>query len=335
MHLLRACLLLIGLGAIGGPALAAEVHDLGDALQARPTGWEAADPEPGWSGLTRPQAVRPLQSSLHPDARAIRYRGVGQRWQAAAGARLFLFGHETPTWGARTTWAGFIELHNLRQGGPVPWELFRAHVGFQLHLYAHGLEARLPGTQRFDLMLGWFHESDHAAATQALFREVTIVSTDPEAEEQILNANMSSFEFFEARLAWQSSFSGDKVRTQVVPLARLYPRPLAWVWSQRRMLGTLAVEGRVSLRAVRRLRPYVGGVAEVTTYRRGPDEVVFNNGYVDGPRSYLSAEVGAEIWSRGGMVLSPHISVVRMHGRGIDWFRDYGTMLALGVRATP
>lgn len=346
MHtMIGGVLVLLG-GLASSPSIAAPSTDAPEVENTPPmiglppvqppprTGWEA-EPAPGWSLLVRPQASRPQEPSLYPDARAIRYRYAGERWVASAGARMFMFGYDSDAIGAQATWAGFIELHNLRQRVPVPWELFRAHVGFQLHLYSRDLEQRLPGRQRVDVMLGWFHESDHASATDSLFDRMTIVSTDPQATEALLNANMSSFEFWETRIAWQLSTKEDRLRFMVAPLSRLYVRPLSWVWSQRRMRGALAIEGRVSARASARVRPFLGGVVEATTYKEGPLDVVFDNGFSDQTRRHASVDLGVDLWSADGLVFSPHISVEWVHGRGIDWFLDYGRRFSFGVRVTP
>ena len=121
--------------------------------------------------VTAHQFLRDEPSS-DPDRATLRYGILGGCWAAMGGQRLVLVGGSLAGLHAAITLDGFIELVNFTDQEPVPWESFRANIGFNTLWEAPRLAgAILPPGGRLHLALGWFHESDHAANLQGYTRD--------------------------------------------------------------------------------------------------------------------------------------------------------------------
>ncbi len=103
-------------------------------VSALPASAEEAAAPPTWRVQTLMMAHRfmPDEPRADPDQASLRYALQGGRWKAMLGAGVLLVGAESDRLRLGLAIDGFVELINFDQGEPVPWESYRASVGFEL-----------------------------------------------------------------------------------------------------------------------------------------------------------------------------------------------------------
>src|SRR5262249_3890295 len=69
-----------------------------------------------------------------PDQPSLRYGLYGLRWKAMAGEGVVLVGGVSEALHVGLALDGFVELVNFDEGGPVPWQSYRANVGAEVLL---------------------------------------------------------------------------------------------------------------------------------------------------------------------------------------------------------
>ena len=187
--------------------------------------------------MTRSQLDR-LEPSVDPDTPALRYGMIGGRWSARAGASLLLVGFESPAIRAGLLLAGLIELTNFSTEYPVPWQTYRANIGFDIYVDSPRLDAALPRGGRLFTTIGFFHESDHIAdhinfqnrfASGQLFE-------DPE---------FSSFEYFKWTAGYQQRLG--RLTLQALVGLRAFTPPVVRR-SVRELRAAFLLEAQAALR---------------------------------------------------------------------------------------
>lgn len=114
---------------------------------------------------------------------------------------------------------GFVELRNFTRDQPVPWQSFRANVGFEILVGSPSLSRTLlPARGSLQLGVGWFHESDHVAALEAY--EIDFLTPARVGSLQVTpaldNGNFSSFEYVKLRAIYRQPVLDDKLTLQFV-----------------------------------------------------------------------------------------------------------------------
>ncbi len=145
-----------------------------------------------------------------------------------AGAGVVLAGVESDRLRLGLALDGFIELINFDQGEPVPWESYRANVGFEVLAESPTLaRALLPPGGRLYLAVGWFHESDHAANEQGYIAQYLAPPSYLPGEGAIYpsldNGNFSSYEYVKLRAVYRQPLLRGRLTAQSALGARLFP----------------------------------------------------------------------------------------------------------------
>lgn len=264
------------------------------------------------------------EPSADPDRAMLRYGWLGGRWQAMGGGGVVLVGGPLAGLRAAIALEGFVELVNFTDQQPVPWESFRANIGFNTLWEAPALaRAILPPGGRLHLAIGWFHESDHAASLSSYtdrFLEPAGFTTSFD------NANFSAYEYVKLRLDWQQSLWGGRLTTRAALGARLFPPPIN-PGSIRGMRHSLLSEVRASFRATDAARPFIAGYFELLQNDFEAAREGFRGGLDHEPLRYRTISAGVDLRSAGGAVVSPEIIYSSSHGRGIDFPKFYGPEL--------
>jgi hypothetical protein len=264
------------------------------------------------------------EPSSDPDNAMLRYGILGGRWAAMGGQRLVLVGGTLGGLRAAISLEGFIELVNFTDEQPVPWESFRANIGFDTLWEAPRLAAAiLPPGGRLHLSLGWFHESDHAANLGRYMRDYLAGFT---FFSRFDNANFSAYEYVKLRVGWQQALWGGRITTQTTLGARFFPPPIN-PGSIRAMRWAFLSDVRVSARATDALRPFVAGYFELVGNDFDAAREGFRGGEGREPLRYRTISAGLDLRAAGGAVVSPEIVYSSSHGRGIDFARFYGPEL--------
>jgi hypothetical protein len=147
----------------------------------------------------------PDEPRADPDQPSLRYGFHGGRWRAMGGGGIALVTLESDALRLGLALDGFIELVNFNQGEPLPWESYRANIGFDFLTESPRLSrALLPPGGRIHLAVGWFHESDHAASLD--YYKAHYLSF-PGGFGSIIpsldNANFSSYEYVKIRAVYR------------------------------------------------------------------------------------------------------------------------------------
>jgi hypothetical protein len=304
---------------------------------ASPALAEEAGSAPGWHVETLVTVHRFTGDAprADPDQPALRYGLYGLRWKAMAGDGVVLVGVTSDTLRLGLSLDGFIELVNFDRGYPVPWESYRANVGFDVHAESPRLSrALLPPGGQLQLSLGWFHESDHAADVNGYVAEYLAPRPFFAALGSFDNGDFSSYEYVKVRAIYRQPLWGGRLTALSVLGARLFPKPID-PRSLRNMHTAVLAEGRLSVRVSDGVRPYASAYFELV-----------NNGFVaraDGfafgldrePLRYAIVNLGVDLVSRTGAILSPFVTCSRSHGRGVDFPRFFGPEVGVGLTILP
>jgi hypothetical protein len=309
------CALLLGLAA---PARAEEVS------APRPWQFEALVTEHRFTG-DAPRA--------DPDQPALRYGLYGLRWKAMAGQSVVLVAVTSDALRLGLSLHGFLELLNFDSGGPVPWQSYRANVGLELLAESPRLSrALLPSGGQLLLSLGWSHESDHAADVGSyvggylLPSYTAILSFD--------NGNFSSYEYVKLRAVYRQPVWGGRLTAESALGARLFPKAID-PYTLRALRAAVLAEGRLTVRATERVRPYASAYFELLDQGFDARAHGFAGSLAGQPLRYEIVHLGVDLVSRGGAVFSPFLTYSASHGRGIDFPRFYGPEVGFGLAIMP
>ena len=262
------------------------------------------------------------EPSADPDRAQLRYGFIGGRWQAMGGGSVVFVGGPIGPVRAAIALEGFVELLNFTTDQPVPWESFRANIGFNTLWEVPSLNRSiLPRGGRLFLALGWFHESDHAANHQRYMNDYL---KDPSFFQRFDNANFSAYEYVKLRLSWKQPLWGGFLTTQTTLGGRYFPPPIN-PGSIRGMQSAFQTEVRVRVRATKTVQPFVAGYFEFVNNGFVADQEGFVGGENHHALRYQTISTGVDLRAASGAVVSPEIVYSNSHGRGIDFPRFYGS----------
>lgn len=234
---------------------------------------------------------------------------------------------------------GFIELVNFNEGEPVPWESYRANIGFDVLAESPRLSrALLPPGGRIHLTVGWFHESDHAANLDGYKAQYLAPISFPGRVGSIIpsfdNANFSAYEYVKVRAVVRQPLLGGRLTAQSAFGVRLFPEPIN-PGSIRAMRAAILVEPRLAVRISAGLRPFVSGYFELVEHDFVARDHGFRFGLDRTPLRYGVVNLGVDLAGAGGAIMSPYVTYSRSHGRGIDFPRFFGSELGFGFVLMP
>lgn len=249
-----------------------------------------------------------------PDNPRFEYGNRGGRWEAAAGIQAVLFGLRSAHVEFALAGSGLIQLINFRDVNPVPWESWRAVLGFNTIWSFPGLDRRLPDRGRLVLELGFFHESDHASDVGSYVARFTTLH-----DESIFdNSNFSSFEFFKLRASYDQWLWKDRLRVTAAFGVRPFTPPIDQ-WSRRELRLGVNVEGRLAVRIKGNLHGWFALYYEAVLNDFDAGRNSFRGDLDGDPLHYLRLELGLEWTPTTWMACVPFISYSNSHGRGVDF----------------
>lgn len=273
----------------------------------------------------------PDEPRADPDQPSLRYALHGGRWKATAGGSIVLVAVDTDTLRAGLSLAGFLELININEADPVPWQSFRANIGAHIVVESPRLSrALLPSGGRMYLDVGWFHESDHAAALSTYTSEYLEPRAFGGFAPWFDNANFSAYEYVKIRVAYRQTLWGDRLRTSIALGARVFPEPINPA-SIRGLRSAFFVEARVSVRIRPSIRAFVSTYDELLDNDFVARQHGFRFGQDHTPLRYALVNVGVDLVGTSGTIMSPFVAYSNSHGRGIDFPRFYGCEFGFGV----
>lgn len=268
-------------------------------------------------------SVRRFDDGPHigPDARTLRYEHSG-RWRAAAGAEIVLVGFETPDIVAGLTAGGLLVLDNEDDDNPVPFEMLRASVGVDARVASPRLELDPEHRVRVGALVGYGHESDHAASTgtQVYGTLVGRVPID----------NFSSYEHVRVAGTYEHWFR-DWLWFSLGMGVRLYPEPIN-PQGGRELTAAFELELRGRALFVDGVGVFAAFYAEVMGHELDATRLVLPP--VPSAPFVVRAEVGLTFATESVGRLDLYGGVVEEDGRGIDFIRHYGPSFVGGVRGS-
>ena len=281
----------------------------------------------------------PDEPRADPDQPSLRYGFHGGRWRAMGGGGVALVTLESDALRLGLALDGFIELVNFNQGEPVPWESYRANIGFDVLAEAPRLSrAILPPGGRIHLAVGWFHESDHAANLAGYKAEYLAPIAPPGGFGSIYpsfdNANFSAYEYVRIRAVVRQPLLGGRLTAQSAIGARLFPEPIN-PGSLRAMRAAILVEPRLAAQISAGVRPFVSAYFELIDNDFVARDHGFRFGLDRTPLRYTVVNLGVDLVSASGAVMSPYVTYSRSHGRGIDFPKFFGSELGFGFILLP
>lgn len=311
------------------------------AISAAPARAEDTGASRAWDLQTLVTVHRfiPDEPRADPDQPSLRYGFHGGRWRAMGGGDVALVTLASDALRIGLALGGFIELVNFNQGEPVPWESYRANIGFDVLAESPRLSrALLPPAGRIHLAVGWFHESDHAANLDGYFAKYLAPRSFPGGfgsfTPSLDNANFSAYEYVRIRAVYRQPLWGGRLTAQSALGARLFPEPIN-PGSLRAMRAAILVETRLAAQISAGVRPFVAAYFELVDN----DFVARDHGFQFGlnrtPLRYTIVNLGLDMVSAGGAIVSPYVTYSRSHGRGIDFPRFFGSELGFGFTLLP
>jgi hypothetical protein len=308
---------------------------------ASPARAEEAGVTPTWQVQTLMTAhhFMPDEPRADPDQASLRYGLHGGRWKAMLGAGVVLVSVESDRLRLGLALDGFVELINFDKGEPVPWESYRANVGFEVLAESPSLSrALLPPGGRLTLALGWFHESDHAANQDGYIKEYLVepsfLSGKGLISPSLDNGNFSSYEYVKLRAGYRQPLLGGRLTAQSALGARLFPGTID-PGSIRGLRAAVLAEARLTVRVSEGVRPFASAYYELLAN----DFVARDHGFRFGldrmPLRYEIVHLGVDLVSAGGGICSPYVSYSSSNGRGIDFPRFFGSEIGFGLTLMP
>jgi hypothetical protein len=271
-----------------------------------------------------------------PDQPALRYGLYGLRWKAMAGEGVVLVAAVSDTLRLGLALDGFIELVNFDTGYPVPWESYRANIGFDLLAESPRLSrALLPPGGQLQLSLGWFHESDHAANVSGYVAEYLAPRGSlAEAVASFDNGDFSSYEYLKLRALIRQPLLRGRLTATAALGARLFPKAIDPA-SLRAMHAAVLAETRLTVRATEGVRPYASTYFELVGNGFSARESGFAVGAEREPLRYAIVNLGVDLVTSGGAIFSPFVTYSRSNGRGVDFPRFFGPEAGVGLAILP
>ena len=310
-------------------------------VSGSPVSAEEAAGAPTWHVQTLVAAHRfiPDEPRADPDQPSLRYGLHGGRWKAMAGAGVVLAGVESDRLRLGLALDGFIELINFDHGEPVPWESYRANVGFEVLAESPALaRALLPPGGRLYLAVGWFHESDHAANEQGYVAQYLAPQSFLPGQGSIYpsldNGNFSSYEYVKLRAVYRQPLLRGRLTAQSALGARLFPGAID-PGSIRALRAAVLAEARLTVRVSDGVRPFASAYYELLANDFVAQDHGFRFGLERTPLRYEIVHLGVDLVSAGGGIWSPYLSYSSSHGRGIDFPRFYGSEIGFGIALLP
>ncbi len=310
-------------------------------VSGSPVSAEEAGGAPTWHVQTIMAAHRfiPDEPRADPDQPSLRYGLHGGRWKAMAGAGVVLVGVESDRLRLGLALDGFIELVNFDQGEPVPWESYRANVGFEALAESPTLaRALLPPGGRLYLAVGWFHESDHAANQDGYVQQYLapqrFLSGTGSLQRSFDNGNFSAYEYVKLRAVYRQPLFGGRLTAQSALGARLFPGSIN-PGSIRALRAAVLAEARLTARVSEGVRPFASAYYELLSNDFVAREHGFQLGLERTPLRYEIVHLGVDLVSPGGGIWSPYLAYSRSHGRGIDFPRFFGSEIGFGITLLP
>jgi hypothetical protein len=308
---------------------------------ASPASAQEAAAAPTWRVQTLMMAHRfiPDEPRADPDQPSLRYGLHGGRWQAMAGAGVVLAAVESDRLRLGLALDGFIELINVGRGEPVPWESYRANVGFEVLAESPALaRAILPRGGRLTLAVGWFHESDHAANQQGYVTQylepLPILSGFGSVYPSLDNGNFSSYEYVKLRAVYRQPLFGGRLTAQSALGARLFPKTID-PGSIRSLRAAVLAEARLAVRVSEGVRPFASAYYELLANDFVAKDHGFRFGLDRTPLRYAIVHLGVDLVGAGGGIFSPYVEYSSSHGRGIDFPKFAGSEIGFGIVLMP
>ncbi len=290
----------------------------------------SAAPPPPAAPAPRVLALVPLRSfadvpfTLDPDEPHLALGGAGGRWEAMVGGQLVLFGYRGPALRLAITFPFLLELINLDSSEPVPYESWRANLGFSVLASVPALDRRLPAGGTLWAQLGFYHESDHPTAGISL-RDFQ----DPQGTSNSV-LNFSSFEYVKLRLAYEQPFARGRLRLHAGLAGRFFT-PAINSGSVRALRAGFAVEVGLAVRLTERLHIWQATYFELVANDFVAAMHGFNTGADHDPLQDLRVEVGLDWRALSWVTAVPWIGFADSHGRGVLFLRR-AQELTLGLR---
>jgi hypothetical protein len=306
-------------------------------VSAPPARAEEAPAPPAWQVQTLMMAHRfiPDEPRADPDQASLRYALQGGRWKAMLGAGVLLAGVESDRLRLGLSIHGFVELLNFDRGEPVPWESYRASVGFELLGESPRLSrALLPPGGRLTLALGWFHESDHAANVDGYVAQFLAPHPFESAGDALDNGNFSSYEYVKLRAGYRQPLLGGRLTAQSWLGARLFPGTID-PDSIRGLRAAVLAEARLTVRLSEGVRPFASAYYELLANDFVARDHGFRSGLDRTPLRYEIVHLGVDLVSAGGGICSPYVAYSSSNGRGIDFPRFAGSEIGFGITLMP
>lgn len=281
----------------------------------------------------------PDEPRADPDQPSLRYGFHGGRWRAMGGGGVALVTRESDALRIGFALDGFIELVNFNEGEPVPWESYRANIGFDVLAESPLLSrALLPPGGRIHLAVGWFHESDHAANVDGYKSSYLAPKFFPGGFGSILpsldNANFSAYEYVRIRATYRQPLWGGRLTAQASIGARIFPEPIN-PGSIREMRAAVLVEPRLAARITPGVRPFVSAYFELLDNDFVARDHGFQFGLDRSPLRYTIVNLGVDLVSAGGSIMSPYVTYSSSHGRGVDFPKFFANELGFGFILMP
>ena len=303
---------------------------------ASPALAEGAGDGGGWQVVTLVTAHRFTgdEPRADPDQPSLRYGLFGLRWKAMAGDGVVLVGGVSDALRIGLSLDGFIELVNFDAGFPVPWQSFRANIGLDLLAESPRLSrALLPAGGQLQLSLGWFHESDHAADLGSYVSEY-LAPSPFSASSSFDNGDFSSYEYLKLRALYRQPLWRGRITTMTALGARVFPRTIDPA-SLRAMHAAALAEARVTARVTDGVRPFASGYFELVQNDFGAHTNGFAFGLDQTALRYQIVNLGVDLVSRSGSIVSLFATYSRSHGRGVDFPRFFGPEAGVGMALLP
>jgi hypothetical protein len=294
---------------------------------------DGTDVRPSWNlrTLTSTHRFIPDEPRADPDQPSLRYAIDGGRWKAMSGGSIMLIGAESDTLRVGLSLAGFLELINITPDQPVPWQSYRANVGADVVVESPRLSrVLLPWGGRMFITIGWFHESDHAAALSTYEAQYLAPRGIDWFFPHVDNANFSAYEYVKIRAAYRQLLWGGRLITSVALGTRLFPEPIN-PGSIRELHAAFIVESRVRVRIRPSVHPYLSVYYELIDNDFVAQRHGFQFGQDRTPLRYAIVNVGVDLVGSSGTIMSPYVAYSHSHGRGIDFPRFYGSEIGGGL----
>lgn len=301
--------------------------------------------EPGGPRASRVETLMSVRRFLadapraDPDQPSLRYSFQSGRWRAMGGGGVVLVALESDALRLGLALDGFIELVNFDEGEPVPWESYRANIGFDMLAESPRLSrALLPPGGRIYLSIGWFHESDHAANLSGYEAQYLAPRSLPgdfgPSSPSFDNGNFSAYEYVKIRAVYRQPLLGGRLIVEEALGARLFPEPIN-PGSIRLMRSAILAEPRLAVQISAGVRPFVSAYFELLDNGFVAREHGFHYGLDQTPLRYTVAHLGVDLVGAGGAVVSPYMTYSSSHGRGVDFPRFFGSELGFGLTFLP